>query len=151
MLSSVASQGRELKLQTGLEWTCKLLVELYNIPLKCMVVSNMHMSHFLPFSQLKKYHWLILEQAPGPLVELLYDLQLLIMVLDKSHTLNTPKNQTSVLILCSFVSQIEFVTGTKKGTNPSSTAASTTSNTITTTASGIHPPLQHLPTWSLHK
>uniref|UniRef100_A0A3Q4APD5 Uncharacterized protein n=1 Tax=Mola mola TaxID=94237 RepID=A0A3Q4APD5_MOLML len=30
--------------------------------------------------------------------------------------------------------KIEFVTGTKKGTNPSSTAASTTSNTITTTA-----------------
>uniref|UniRef100_UPI0037E8FB58 SAP30-binding protein isoform X2 n=1 Tax=Semicossyphus pulcher TaxID=241346 RepID=UPI0037E8FB58 len=30
--------------------------------------------------------------------------------------------------------KIEFVTGTKKGTNPSSTAASTTSNTTTTTA-----------------
>ncbi|XP_054454929.1 SAP30-binding protein isoform X2 [Anoplopoma fimbria] len=30
--------------------------------------------------------------------------------------------------------KIEFVTGTKKGTNPSSTAASTTSNTATTTA-----------------
>merc|ERR1712002_181476 len=30
--------------------------------------------------------------------------------------------------------KIEFVTGTKKGTNPSNTAASTTSNTTTTTA-----------------
>ncbi|XP_070783216.1 SAP30-binding protein isoform X4 [Enoplosus armatus] len=32
--------------------------------------------------------------------------------------------------------KIEFVTGTKKGTNPSSTAAPTTSNTTTTTATG---------------
>lgn len=40
--------------------------------------------------------------------------------------------------------QIEFVTGTKKGTNPSSTAASTTSSSTTTTATGKHPQLQHL-------
>ncbi|XP_004557537.2 SAP30-binding protein isoform X1 [Maylandia zebra] len=35
-------------------------------------------------------------------------------------------------LLCQSASGIEFVTGTKKGTNPSSTAASTTSNTTTT-------------------
>lgn len=37
--------------------------------------------------------------------------------------------------------KIEFVTGTKKGTNPSSTAASTTSNTTTTSTGKA---LQHL-------
>ncbi|XP_034564037.1 SAP30-binding protein isoform X2 [Notolabrus celidotus] len=45
------------------------------------------------------------------------------------ETSNSSRN--NALLLC--VSQIEFVTGTKKGTNPSSTSASTTSNTATTT------------------
>lgn len=43
------------------------------------------------------------------------------------------------------VAQIEFVTGTKKGTNPSSTAASTASNTSTTTATGEQPPVLQAP------
>ncbi|XP_019939162.1 SAP30-binding protein isoform X3 [Paralichthys olivaceus] len=51
------------------------------------------------------------------------------------------KERTKILPTCPFggapqhsVAVIEFVTGTKKGTNPSSTAASTTSNTTTSTA-----------------
>lgn len=46
-------------------------------------------------------------------------------------------------VLCLFP-QIEFVTGTKKGTNPSSTAAPTTSNTTTTTATS-EPPTHQRP------
>lgn len=45
------------------------------------------------------------------------------------------------MCVCCCFFQIEFVTGTKKGTNPSSTAASTTSNTTTTSTGKA---LQHL-------
>lgn len=43
------------------------------------------------------------------------------------------------LTFCAF-SQIEFVTGTKKGAIPSSAATATTSSTASTTATGKRPP-----------
>lgn len=49
-----------------------------------------------------------------------------------------------------FPTQIEFVTGTKKGTNPSNTAASTNNNSTTTTATGKHQPQQTYYSYLLH-
>lgn len=47
-----------------------------------------------------------------------------------------------IILFYFFPTQIEFVTGTKKGTNPSNTAASTNNNSTTTTATGKHQPQQ---------
>ncbi|XP_029312796.1 SAP30-binding protein isoform X2 [Cottoperca gobio] len=52
--------------------------------------------------------------------------------MDKLEKAKKERTKHFSAVLC--VSQIEFVTGTKKGTNPSSTAASTASSNSTTTA-----------------
>lgn len=68
--------------------------------------------------------------------EFLQFIQWKLSVKPKSFT-DAGSSSTSVHVC---VPQIEFVTGTKKGTNPSSTAASTAASTSTTTATGEQPP-----------